>query len=75
MVVDNETGAESLMQLERKYTEAAETFMREITPAEEDRHLFTSAPWRGGYRWYRSPNVICLEQFGRPASSPTSKAA
>jgi hypothetical protein len=44
MVVDNETGAESLMQLERKYTEAAETFMREITPAEEDRHLFTSAP-------------------------------
>jgi hypothetical protein len=46
--------------LKRKYDEADETFMREITPAEEDLHLFTSAPWRGGYRWYRSPNVVCL---------------
>jgi hypothetical protein len=63
------------MQLERKYTEADEAFMREITPAEEDRHLFTSAPWCGGFRWWRASNVICIEQYGRPASSPTSKAA
>jgi hypothetical protein len=61
--------------VERKYTEADETFMREITPAEEDRHLFTSAPWRGGYRWYRPPNVICIEKYSRPASSLTSKVA
>jgi hypothetical protein len=60
------------MQLARKLSEADEMFMREITPAEEDRHLFTSAPWRGGYRWYRSPNVVCLEQYQRPASSPTT---
>jgi hypothetical protein len=54
-------------RLVRKYTEAAEEFMREITPAEEDRHLFTSAPWHGGYRWFRSSNVFCLEKYGRPA--------
>jgi hypothetical protein len=40
------------MHLERKYTEADGTFMRAITPPEEDRHLFTSAPWDGGYRWF-----------------------
>jgi hypothetical protein len=43
--------------------------MREITPAEEDRDLFTSAPWCGGYRWYRSSNVICIEQYERRASA------
>jgi hypothetical protein len=63
------------MNLERKYNEADEAFMREITPAEEDRHLFTSAPWRGGYRWYRSSNVICIEQYERRASAPTAKVA
>jgi hypothetical protein len=63
------------MHLERKYTEADETFMRAITPPEEDRHLFTSAPWDGGYRWFRSGNVICLEQYNRPASSPSTKVA
>jgi hypothetical protein len=30
------------MHLERNYTEADETFIRAITPPEEDRHLFTS---------------------------------
>jgi hypothetical protein len=66
------------MQLARKLSEADEMFMREITPAEEHRHLFTSAPWRGGYRWYRSPNVVCLERARprharrrRPASIAT----
>jgi hypothetical protein len=30
---------------------------------EEDRRLFTTAPWKGEYRWFRSPNVICLEKY------------
>jgi hypothetical protein len=63
------------MNLERKYNEADEAFMREITPAEEDRHLFTSAPWRGGYRWFRSPNVVYIEQYARAVSSPSEAAA
>jgi hypothetical protein len=60
------TGA---MQLLRKYTADAEAFLRELTPCEEDRHLFTSAPWRGEYRWFRSPNVIPFEQYGRPTGA------
>ena len=42
-----------------------DAFMRSITIPEEDRHLFTTAPWTGGYRWFRSPNVIPLEQYRR----------
>jgi hypothetical protein len=40
--------------------------LREWTFQEEDRALFTTAPWRQGeYRWFRSPNVVCLEQWRR----------
>ena len=40
-------------------------FLRSLTWAEEDRHRYTSAPWSGGYRWFRSPNVVPLEQYRR----------
>jgi hypothetical protein len=45
-----------------------EAFLRKIIFPEEDRHLFTSTPWRGGYRWFRSPNVIPIEQWRRAKS-------
>ena len=47
---------------DRLEDEDDDTFMRRITFAEEDRHRFTSTPWRGGFRWFRSPNVVPLEQ-------------
>jgi hypothetical protein len=37
-------------------------FLRQVTIPEEDRHRFTSVKWSGEYRWFRSPNVICLEK-------------
>jgi len=43
---------------------------------EEDRPLFTTAKWDGGYRWFRAPNVVCLEQYRRkkhPARLDTSR--
>jgi hypothetical protein len=40
-----------------------DAFLRSVTFPEEDRHLFTTAPWQGGYRWFRSPNVIPLERW------------
>jgi hypothetical protein len=40
-------------------------FARQLTLPEEDRAKHTSAPWQGGYRWFRSPNVICLEKYRR----------
>ena len=35
------------------------------TWCEEDRHLFTTAQWDGGFRWFRAKNVVCLEQYRR----------
>ena len=40
-----------------------EAFMRTVIFAEEDRRLFTTAPWDGGYRWFRSTNVVPLERY------------
>jgi hypothetical protein len=49
----------------------AEAFLRSITPPEEERRQYTSAPWGGGFRWFRSPNVIPIEQYRRrPESEP-----
>jgi hypothetical protein len=36
--------------------------LRAWTFPEEDRALFTTAPWQGEYRWFRSPNVIPATQ-------------
>jgi len=49
----------------RRYSKADETFWRCLVFCEEDRHLVTSAPWSGGYRWFRSTNVVPLEQWRR----------
>jgi hypothetical protein len=40
-------------------------FARQLTIPEEDRAKYTSMKWQGGYRWFRSPNVICLEKARR----------
>jgi hypothetical protein len=35
-------------------------FLRLRTFPEEDRNRYTSATWAGEYRWFRSPNIVCL---------------
>jgi hypothetical protein len=42
--------------------EEDDAFLRRFVVPEEDRHLFTSAPWNGGFRWFRSSNVVPLER-------------
>jgi hypothetical protein len=54
------------------YSEEAEAFFRPIVVPEEDRHLFTTAPWRGEFRWFRSPNVIPIEKYRRSAVGGSS---
>jgi hypothetical protein len=49
----------------RRYTVDDEKFFREVVFPEEDRYLFTTAPWRGEFRWFRAPNVVPLEYFRR----------
>ena len=41
------------------------TFARTVTLPEEDRPKYTSTGWQGGYRWFRAPNVVCLEKARR----------
>ena len=55
-----------------------EAFLRQLIFPEEDRHRFTATPWHGGYRWFRSPNVVVIEHSRRAAAmqpSPPPKAA
>jgi hypothetical protein len=41
------------------------SFARSITLPEEDCAKYTSARWEGGYRWFRSLNIVCLEKARR----------
>jgi hypothetical protein len=61
---------ELAMKEDRLEDEDDETFMRRIIFAEEDRHLFTAAPWHGGFRWFRSPNVVPIEQRRKKKNCP-----
>jgi hypothetical protein len=45
-------------------------FLQNYTWPQEDRHLFTSVQWSGGYRWFRSSNVVPLEQYRKRAPEP-----
>ena len=42
---------------------ADEAFLRAMTFPEEDRARWTTAPWRGEFRWFRSPNIVPLERW------------
>jgi hypothetical protein len=42
-----------------------ETFLRQWTIPEEDRSKYTTQAWTGEYRWFRAPNVVCIEHYRR----------
>jgi hypothetical protein len=37
-------------------------WLRQFVIPEEDRQQYTTVKWSGEYRWFKSPNVICLEK-------------
>ena len=40
-----------------------EAFLRTVIRCEEDRRrLHPDVVWIGGYRWFQSDNIICLEK-------------
>ncbi len=43
-----------------------EAWRRKFALSYEDRRVLTSAPWRGERRWFRSSNVVPLEQYRSP---------
>jgi hypothetical protein len=44
-----------------------ESFLRSLILPEEDRHHYTALPWTGGYRWFRTENVVCIEHYRHPS--------
>jgi hypothetical protein len=53
--------AAALAEYEAKYE-----FARQVVLPVEDRiRYMPQAKWEGGYRWFRSPNVVCLEKYRR----------
>jgi hypothetical protein len=50
-----------------------EAFLRRLIFPEEDRHRFTATPWRGGYRWFRSANVVCIEHYRTAETKPARR--
>lgn len=57
--------ADMIAQPPAKPDAKAEEFWRHLTPAEEDRR---PGVWLGGFRWFKSPNVIRLEDYRDPAA-------
>jgi hypothetical protein len=49
------------------YGEADEAFWKQLVPCEEDRPKFAASKQRGGFRWFRSPNIVPLEKYRRPS--------
>jgi hypothetical protein len=58
--------------LTKRYSEDDEKTLRTLIFAEEDRSFFTRESWTDGFRWYKAPNVVCLEHYRPP---PTIQAA
>jgi hypothetical protein len=45
-----------------------DVWLRQFVLSEEDRHRrHPSTQWTGGYRWFKSENVICLDGYRSPA--------
>jgi hypothetical protein len=42
---------------------------------EEDRRQLKRSPWHSGYRWFRSPNIIPLEQWRHADAEPAKQKA
>jgi hypothetical protein len=49
----------SLTELLAQYEAEHETLRKLVLPQDDNRHR---QAWHGGYRWFASANVICLEK-------------
>jgi hypothetical protein len=54
----------SLAELLERY-DAEHDLLRQLVISEEDRAQFTACKSSGKYRWFRSPNVVCIEKARR----------
>jgi hypothetical protein len=63
------------MPLVRTYSEKEQQFFRRLVlPVEDLDPEARWARWRGrGMRWFRSPNVLCIEHYRRPPAAPIQR--
>lgn len=61
-------------QLIRVHTEEEAQFWQRLLLPEEEKGAAVPK-WRGGYRWFRDPKILCLEHYRRPAPSGSRKVA
>lgn len=55
--------------------QSSKPFWQKLVMPEEDRRLYPSAPsWEGGYRWFRSANVVDLQHYRSPAEKERIRA-
>jgi hypothetical protein len=52
-----------MMRAQEIWKLEGDEFWRHLVIPEEDRPLFTTAKWEGGYRWFRSPKILDLESY------------
>jgi hypothetical protein len=52
------------MSATQRQVEDEDAFWRKLVLPQEER-MRLGIPWHGGYRWFRSPNVIPIEQARR----------
>jgi len=57
----------------KRHTAEEEESLRRYILCEEDRATLTAERWNGGYRWFRSGNVVCLEHYQLTETKPALK--
>jgi hypothetical protein len=58
------------MSATQHQAEDEDTFWRKLVLPQEER-MRLGIPWHGGYRWFRSENVIPIEQWRRKKAQGT----
>jgi hypothetical protein len=61
-------------RLVRVHSEEEVAFWRKLTLPQEEKD-YGAPKWKGGYRWFRSANIVCLEHYRRPISDHDQKVA
>jgi hypothetical protein len=61
--------------MEKRFSTSEEGFYRRLVLPEEDRDRLNKPPWCGGYRWFKSENIVCIEHYRRLESISQRKAS
>jgi hypothetical protein len=60
-----------MVEIDRKVGDDIDhAWKRQFVIPEEDRASYTTMKWNGGFRWFRSPNVVCLEHYRGKRQTP-----